>query len=45
MQIEVKQENAMLCNNRDDLLQLSFNIFKYIFQYFQRPIYNPVKHL
>ena len=32
----------MRCNNRDDLLHLSFT---WKSQYFQRPIYNPVEDL
>ena len=40
---ETQQENAMHCNNRDDLLELSFTLE--IFQYFRRSIYNPVEHL
>ena len=37
-----EQENVMRCNNRGNLLQLSFSLK---IQYFRRPIYNPVEHL
>ena len=38
------RRNATRCNNRDDLLHLSFTL-KLKFQYFERPVYNPVEHL
>ena len=37
-----KQENAMCCNNRDNLLQLSFTLKISIFW---SPVYNPVESL
>ena len=40
--VQIKTRNATRCNNRDDLLHLSFTLEISIFR---RTIYNPVEHL
>ena len=40
--IQIKTRNATRCNNRDDLLHLTFTLKISIFS---EAIYNPIKHL
>ena len=44
-QIHTEQENAMRCNNCDDLLQLSFTLKISTFSEAYIYICNPVEHL